>query len=48
MTVGYGDYTAAGSLGRAMAVIEALIGQLYLVTVLAFLVSRLQPFRGDR
>ena len=40
-TVGYGDFTAAGGLGRALAVMEALIGQLYLVTVIALLVSNL-------
>ena len=40
-TVGYGDFTAAADLGRALAVIEALTGQLYLVTVIAVLVSRL-------
>lgn len=41
-TLGYGDYTAAGELGRTIAVVEALIGQLYLVTVIAVLVSRMQ------
>ncbi len=40
-TVGYGDFTAKGDLGRALAVLEALGGQLYLVTVIAVLVSRL-------
>jgi hypothetical protein len=40
-TVGYGDFTAAGDLGRALAVVEALTGQLYLVTIIAVLVSRL-------
>jgi len=45
-TVGYGDYTAAGDLGRALAVIEALAGQLYLVTVVAVLVSRMRPRRA--
>jgi hypothetical protein len=40
-TTGYGDLTAAHGLGRAMAVLEALIGQLYLVTVIALLVSNL-------
>jgi hypothetical protein len=40
-TLGYGDYTPAGTLGRTAAVIEALSGQLYLVTVVALLVSRL-------
>jgi len=42
-TVGYGDYTMAGNLGRTLAVLEALMGQLYLVTVLALLVSRMRP-----
>jgi len=40
-TVGYGDYTPAGDLGHTLAVAEALIGQLYLVTVIAVLVSRI-------
>ena len=40
-TVGYGDLTAAGGLGRAIAVVEALFGQLYLVTVVALVVSRM-------
>ena len=44
-TLGYGDYSPAGNLGHTIAVLEALIGQLYLVTVLALLVSRL---RGGR
>ena len=40
-TVGYGDLTAATNLGRAVAVTEALAGQLYLVTIIAVLVSRM-------
>jgi hypothetical protein len=40
-TVGYGDYTAATSLGHTLAISEALVGQLYLVTVVAVLVSRI-------
>jgi hypothetical protein len=40
-TLGYGDYTASGTLGHALSVVEALIGQLYLVTVVTVLVSRL-------
>ncbi len=40
-TVGYGDLTAAGGFGRAVAVLEALIGQVYLVTVVALLVANL-------
>jgi hypothetical protein len=45
-TVGYGDYTPAGNFGHAVAVIEALTGQLYLVTVVALLVSRVRPARA--
>jgi hypothetical protein len=45
-TLGYGDYTAAGNLGHALAVVEALLGQLYLVTVVALLVARMRPARA--
>jgi Ion channel len=40
-TLGYGDYTAAGDFGRTVSVIEAMLGQIYLVTVIALLVGRL-------
>jgi hypothetical protein len=39
-TLGYGDYTPAGNLGHTFAVLEALIGQLFLVTVVAVVVTR--------
>jgi hypothetical protein len=39
-TLGYGDYTPAGQPGRSFAIAEALLGQLYLVTVVALLVGR--------
>jgi hypothetical protein len=38
-TTGFGDLTAANPLGRALAVLEMLIGQLYLVTVIGVLVG---------
>jgi Ion channel len=38
-TLGYGDFTAAGNGGRAVAVIEALSGQVFLATLVARLVS---------
>ncbi|HSI79874.1 MAG TPA: potassium channel family protein [Solirubrobacterales bacterium] len=38
-TTGYGDLTAATGLGRALAITEALAGQIYLVTVVALMVS---------
>jgi hypothetical protein len=51
-TTGYGDLTAAEGAGRAVAVLEALVGQLYLVTIVAVVVSRLSArsrlrSRGD-
>ena len=39
LTLGYGDYTPANQVGKTFAVMEALFGQLYLVTVVAVLVS---------
>jgi hypothetical protein len=47
-TVGYGDLAARGDLGRMLAVSEALIGQLYLVTVVALLVSNIGGQRPRR
>jgi hypothetical protein len=44
-TLGYGDFTAAGSLGRALAVLEALAGQVFLATLVARLVS---AYAGSR
>ena len=38
-TLGYGDFTAAGSGGRSIAVLEALTGQVFLATLVARLVS---------
>jgi hypothetical protein len=40
-TVGYGDLTPQDSLGRALAVTEGLLGQIYLVTAVAALVGNL-------
>lgn len=47
-TVGYGDFTAGTDLGRMLAISEALLGQLYLVTVVAVLVSRMRIDRQGR
>ena len=47
-TLGYGDFTAGGSFGRAVAVLEALTGQIFLVTLVARLVSAYRaPTRQD-
>jgi ion channel len=44
-TTGFGDYTAATRGGHSLAVLEMLIGQLYLVTVIATLVGNLRHER---
>jgi hypothetical protein len=44
-TTGFGDLTAGTGLGRAFAITEALVGQIYLVTVVAAIVSNLRPRR---
>jgi hypothetical protein len=50
-TVGYGDLTASSDLGHTLAVFEALIGQIYLVTVVSLIVGNLgrrgSPASGD-
>jgi Ion channel len=38
-TLGYGDFTAAANSGRAVAVLEALTGQVFLATLVARLVA---------
>ena len=38
-TTGFGDYTPATKVGHALAVLEMLTGQLYLVTVIGILVG---------
>jgi hypothetical protein len=45
-TVGYGDLTAATNFGRSLAITEALIGQIYLVTVVAVIISNMRPSRA--
>jgi hypothetical protein len=40
-TVGFGDLVARSDLGHTLAVFEALIGQIYLVTVVSLIVSNL-------
>ena len=45
-TVGYGDLSAATDLGRSVAITEALIGQIYLVTVVAVIAGNLSRRRA--
>jgi len=48
-TVGYGDLVARSDLGHTLAVFEALIGQIYLVTVVSLIVGNLgRPARRAR
>ena len=45
-TLGYGDFTAADSGGRAIAVLEALTGQIFLATLVARLVAAFRAPSG--
>jgi hypothetical protein len=40
-TVGYGDLTARTDVGHTLSIFEALMGQIYLVTVVSLIVSNL-------
>ena len=40
-TVGFGDLTARSNLGHTLSVFEALLGQIYLVTVVSLIVANL-------
>ena len=42
-TTGYGNLVPAGNPGQSFAVLEALIGQLFLVTMVAKLVNAWKP-----
>ena len=47
-TVGYGDLTARQDVGRMCSILEALFGQLYLVSVVALLVANIGRSRPTR
>jgi hypothetical protein len=47
-TVGYGDLVARTDLGHTLAVFEALVGQIYLVTIVSLIVSNLGRARPGR
>jgi Ion channel len=45
-TTGYGDFVPAGNPGQTFAVLEMLIGQLFLVTAVAKVVNAWRPGQG--
>ena len=47
-TVGYGDLTSALNVGRMLAMVEAVFGQLYLITVVSLLVQNLGTKHQER
>jgi len=47
-TVGYGDFTSALSVGKMMAMTEAVFGQLYLITVVSLVVQNLGARRQQQ
>jgi hypothetical protein len=46
-TLGYGDLTAHSNLGHTLSVSEALIGQIYLVTIVSLIVANLGHRRSS-
>jgi len=46
-TLGYGDLTPAGDLGKMLAATEAVVGQLYLVSAVALLIGNLGRTRTE-
>ena len=44
--MGYGDLVAANDVGRSLAITEALLGQIYMVTVVALIVGNLGSRRS--
>jgi hypothetical protein len=46
-TLGYGDLTTTLDFGRALSVTEALLGQVYLVTVVALVIGNLGARRPN-
>jgi len=50
-TVGFGDFVPGTDVGRALAACQAVVGQMYLVTVVAVVISQLgkrpRPSAGD-
>lgn len=47
-TVGYGNLVPAANPGQTFAVVEALVGQLFLVVAVGKTISSLRPRRGQR
>jgi hypothetical protein len=47
-TAGYGDFTARTNLGHTLSVSEALLGQIYLVTVVSLIVANLGRSRPPK
>ena len=45
-TVGYGDILPVSDIARTFAVVEMLIGQIYLVTIVSLIVANLRPRRA--
>jgi hypothetical protein len=45
-TAGYGDFTARTNLGHTLSVSEALVGQIYLVTIVSLIVANLGRSRA--
>jgi voltage-gated potassium channel Kch len=47
-TVGYGNLVPAANPGQTFAVLEAVVGQLFLVVAVGKIISSLRPRRGQQ
>ncbi len=47
-TVGYGNLVPAANPGQTFAVLEAVVGQLFLVVAVGKIISSMRPRRGER
>ncbi|NIO07386.1 MAG: hypothetical protein GTO40_05055 [Deltaproteobacteria bacterium] len=45
-TLGYGDVTPVTEIARSISVLEAVVGQLYLVVIVAWLVGKYVPSKN--
>lgn len=47
-TIGYGDFSPISSLGQKVAILEGLIGQFYIATVMAILVGKFLTHKEEK
>jgi hypothetical protein len=46
-TIGYGDYAPTSTLGQKFAILEGLIGQFYIATIMAIIVGKFLSVKSE-